>query len=125
MSAPASPAAAARCTAALLLGLLLSACGGFSAFDLLPSFRSDAAPQTAALWREDIVIAVEGQLAGGAALPDRCRLLYPESGDPYALIGDTRAYPPGARIRVTGPIALWSPCETFRTLKAEQVEALP
>ncbi len=106
----------------VLLGLALSGCG-FGAGSLLPSLGSGAGGQTVqALWREGIVLTVEGRLQGAPSRPGHCRLLYPENGEPYAVIGRSDDFPEGMRVRVTGPVALWSACETYRTLRADRVE---
>ena len=74
-----------------------------------------------ALWRENTTVTVEGRLQGPPSSPGRCRLLYPAVGDPFAVIGSTGPFGDGARVRVTGPIALWSACETYRTLRVDQI----
>ena len=104
------------CAISVAILLPLAGCG------LLPSFeRREPAGQVAALWREDASVTVEGRLQGPPSQPGRCRLLYPDSGDPYALIGSTEPFGEGARVRITGPVALWSACETFRTIRVDQV----
>ena len=104
----------------LRLALLLPAMAGGCA--LLPSFETDEpGGRVAGIWRENMVTTIQGRLQGPPSSPGRCRLLYPPVGDPFALIGSTGDFGPGAEVRITGPIATWSACETYRTIRVDQI----
>lgn len=93
---------------------LLAGCGGV--------FQNERpSSSVSAIWRENIVVTIEGRLLGPPSTPGRCRLLYPRVGDPFALIGSTQPFDSGSFVRVSGPVSTWSDCGTYRTVRVDRI----
>lgn len=70
-----------------------------------------------AVWREEVSVTVAGQLSLRATDPNQCHVLAVPGEDPYALVGPLGGVAEGANIQVTGQLAAWSTCDTYRTLR--------
>lgn len=107
-------------------GAALAGCG------LLPEIsvgggRGAPGADVAAVWRDDVRLAVTGMLAEPDAPRDtvpQCPVVILDDGRIYALIGDLAGAGPGDRVEVTGPPAAWSTCQTYQVLRADQVRVL-
>ena len=86
-----------------------------------PDMRGSSNVQ--AVWREDVSVTVAGQLTLRATDPNHCHILSVPGEDPYALVGPLSGVTEGANIQVTGQLAAWSTCDTYRTLRVTGVRA--
>jgi len=74
-----------------------------------------------AVWREEVNVTVAGQLTLRATDPNKCHVLAVPGEDPYALVGPLSGVAEGASVQVTGQLAAWSTCDTYRTLRVTGV----
>ncbi len=78
-----------------------------------------------AVWRKDAPLIVAGRIGVVATQPSQCHLLRTADGDPFALVGRLPGVAEGEAVQVSGTLAAWSTCETYRTLRIERIERIP
>lgn len=77
-----------------------------------------------AVWRDNVNVTVAGQISLAAADPNQCHLLTVPGEDAYALVGALGGVTEGERVEVTGQLAAWSTCDTYRTLRINRIRRL-
>ena len=77
-----------------------------------------------AVWRDEVRVMVTGQISLVAADPNQCHLLMVPGEDSYALVGALGGVAEGERVEVTGQLAAWSTCDTYRTLRINSIRRL-
>ncbi len=112
--------------------LLLAGCGGggigFS--DLVPSIGqppANADDGIVAVWRRDVTLTLTGELVGVTGGPEsiECASMRTDDGRMFAIIGNLGEVRLGQTVEVTGPIALWSTCQTYQVIRADRVRIAP
>lgn len=77
-----------------------------------------------AVWRDEVRVTVAGQISLVAVDPNQCHLLTVPGEDSYALVGTLGGVMEGERVEVTGQLAAWSTCDTYRTLRINRIRRL-
>lgn len=102
---------------------------GFS--DLVPSIGPAPANTDdgiVAVWRRDVTLTLTGELVGVAGISEsgtQCASMRTADGRLFAVIGNLRQARLGQTLEVTGPVALWSTCQTYQVIRADRVQISP
>lgn len=99
--------------------------------DLIPSIGEPRAQEEngiVAVWRRDVTLTLTGELVGLAGDSEsgvECASFRTTDGRLFAIIGDIERYRLGEALEVSGPVALWSTCQTFQVIRADRVAISP
>lgn len=101
---------------------------GFS--DLVPSIGpapANTEDGIVAVWRRDVTLTLTGELVGvtGGSESTECASMRTADGRLFAVIGNLRQARLGETLEVTGPVALWSTCQTYQVIRADRVAISP
>ncbi|MFN4090658.1 MAG: hypothetical protein ACK4QW_16665 [Alphaproteobacteria bacterium] len=74
-----------------------------------------------AVWRNDATVSVTGRVSMLSDDPNRCHLLVQSGDDPFALVGRLPGVREGETVHVSGRLAAWSTCDTYRTIRVDSI----